>query len=104
MTNRQTLYCLGTLWLTCAACGGPDAQAGKQAKVAPAKIDTRRVGESELTTIKLTEQAHARLGIQTAAVGYKPAPESYTVAGEVVVPPGQTVQVAAPVAGSHPLL
>ena len=100
MTDRQALCCLGLLWLALTACGGSNAEAGKPAKVAPAKVDTRRVGESELTTIQLTEKAHARLGIQTVPIGYKPAPQSYTVAGEVVVPPGQTVQVAAPVAGT----
>ena len=100
MTDRQALCCLGLLWLALTACGGSNAEAGKPAKVAPAKVDTRRVGESELTTIQLTEKAHARLGIQTVPIDYKSAPQSYTAAGEVVVPPGQTVQVAAPVAGT----
>lgn len=100
MTNRHAACGLGCFWLALTACGGSNAGAGKPTKVNPAKVDTRRVGESELTTIQLTEKAHARLGIQTLPIDYRPAPESYTVAGEVIVPPGQTVQVAAPVAGS----
>ncbi len=100
MTNRHAACCLGCCWLALTACGGSNAEAGKPTKEEPAKVDTRRIGESELTTIQLTEKAHARLGIQTVPVDYKPAPKSYAVAGEVIVPPGQTVQVSAPLAGS----
>ena len=71
MINRQAVCCLGLLWLALTACGGSNAEAGKPAKVEPAKVDTRRVGESELTTIQLTEKAHARLGIQTVPIDYK---------------------------------
>ena len=56
MINRQAVCCLGLLWLALTACGGSNAEAGKPAKVAPAKVDTRRVGESELTTIRLTAE------------------------------------------------
>jgi membrane fusion protein, heavy metal efflux system len=66
--------------------------------VSPATVPTT-LKEEGLLTLTLTPDAERRLGIQTAAVVRKPMPRSRTYAGEVTVPPGQTVLVAAPVGG-----
>jgi len=57
------------------------------------------IAESELPTVRLTAQAIARLRIQTALVRSGSVPRARVVGAEVVVPPGRTVAVTAPVAG-----
>ncbi len=66
----------------------------------PAKVESRPAGEATLTTIKLTPEAEQRLGIKTAEAAYRNARSFYSVAGEVIVPPGQVFVIDAPVAGS----
>jgi RND family efflux transporter MFP subunit len=79
------------------ACGkGPSSSAKPQA---PAKVENA-VKEVELTTVKLTEKAEARLGIETSPVEMKKIPGTLVVGGEVVALPGQAVRVAAPSAGT----
>jgi RND family efflux transporter MFP subunit len=58
------------------------------------------VAESQLTTVTLTPEAVRRLGIATAPVESAAVAPTRTVGGEVVVPPGQSIVVAAPVAGT----
>jgi membrane fusion protein, heavy metal efflux system len=58
------------------------------------------VKEADLTTITLTEQAEKRLGISTVPMARRSVPRSRAVGGEVIVPPGQTLTVSAPVAGT----
>lgn len=77
-------------------CGGTSAQSGKQQAAAPAKVRS----EGDLTTITLTPEAEQRLGIQTVEVAYQASEQTRTVAGEVIIPPGQALTVAAPLAGT----
>lgn len=58
------------------------------------------VKESELTTIKLTEKAEQRLGIETVSVESKDLPGALTIGGEIIAVPGKDISVKAPVAGT----
>jgi RND family efflux transporter MFP subunit len=64
----------------------------------PAKV-TNAVPESDLAAVTLTMQAVQRLGIETATVESAAVPPTRTVGGEIVVPPGHTVKLVAPVGG-----
>ena len=68
-------------------------------KVAPAKVETKLVGEADLVTLTLTAKAVERLGIETEAIAEGSAASLYEVAGEAVLPPGQVLIVSAPVSG-----
>jgi cobalt-zinc-cadmium efflux system membrane fusion protein len=66
----------------------------------PSKIEVKPAGEASLTTITLTPAAELRLGVKTAEAVYGKVQSYYSVAGEVIVPPGQVFVINAPVAGS----
>lgn len=91
--------------LILAACGAkaPSARA-------PAAEVSHPVTEGDLPTVRLSPEAISRLQLQTSHVRSAPVPRTRLVGGEVVVPPGRTVVVTAPVAGevhfvtSEPLL
>ena len=68
-------------------------------KETAATVD-RPVKESELTTIKLTEMAEQRLGIETVSVKSKDLPGVLTIGGEIMAVPGKDVSVTAPVGGT----
>jgi hypothetical protein len=55
--------------------------------------------EDELLTVELTETAVTRLGIQTAKVETRTMPQHQTYGGELTLPTGASVIVAAPVTG-----
>jgi len=79
-------------------CGSGPAKPGA-AKTAPAATVENRVSEGDLATITLTAEAEQRLGIATAAVEYKKVERTRSWAGEVILPPGSAITVAAPVPG-----
>ncbi|TAK25060.1 MAG: efflux RND transporter periplasmic adaptor subunit [Myxococcaceae bacterium] len=58
------------------------------------------VKESELTTVTLTPRAVERLGITTAPVAPASGAQVRTFAGDVSVPPGRALTLAAPLAGT----
>lgn len=60
---------------------------------------THPIAESELPTVWLSPNALARLRVETTVVSKASVPYSRLVGGEVVVPPGRTIAVTAPVAG-----
>ncbi len=97
MTLRAE-YLAATLAVALAGCGESGAVA-ESPKTAPAKVESH-VGEADLVRITLTAQAKERLGIATATIDTKPAAALYTVAGDVVVPPGQVFIVSAPTSGT----
>ena len=68
-------------------------------KPAPATVQQPRT-EAELTTVTLSQEAVNRLGLQTAEAKLERVSEVRTLGGEIVVPEGRTVAVAAPVAGT----
>jgi len=65
----------------------------------PAKV-AHHVEEQSLNTISLTEKAEQRLGIRLAEVQLSDVRRKRTFGGEVVIPPGQTIIVSAPIAGT----
>lgn len=65
---------------------------------APATVENR-VKEADLTTIKLTAEAERRLGIEVVPAERKAIAQPRRLPGEVLIPPGQTIVVSAPVAG-----
>lgn len=65
----------------------------------PAKVEKVVLKEEEINVLKLTPEADQRLGIETAAVERRSIRQSRTYGGEVMVPFGQSVLVAAPLGG-----
>ena len=61
---------------------------------------TGQVRETDLATVRLTPEEEARVGVQTAVIEVRPTKQSRVVGGEVVVPPGRSLQVSAPLAGT----
>ena len=78
-------------------CSKPSNQA--RTKEEPAHV-AHRVEESDLNTIKLTKKAVGRLGIRLATVQLSNVQRRRAFGGEVVVPPGKTIVVSAPLAGT----
>ena len=88
---RWTLPILAAL----SACGSPAAD---DAHAAPSHVENP-VAESELTRVRMTPEAVARLGIETGTVEVGEHTARRRVGGEVIVPPGRVLPIAAPVAG-----
>lgn len=81
---------------TVSACGGKDAPAKSPV---PAVI-ANPVTEAHLTSITLTPEAVTRLGIQTATTAVEAVSRTRSVGGEIMAPPGGSVIVSAPTAGT----
>jgi len=79
-------------------CGGPAEKAA--AKPKPASTVTKLPGEGNLTEVELTPAAEVRLGLKTAEVRRAAMPRTRNIGGELLIPPGQTVLVSAPVGGT----
>ena len=79
--------------------GCSSSHAGQPKLTPPAKVETS-VKEPDLATIKLTPEAEKRLEIATATIEYKSVGSALEASGEVMIPPGQTMMVAAPLAGT----
>lgn len=65
----------------------------------PATVENAKK-ETDLATVKLTPEAEKRLGIVTAPIEMRDVARTLELSGEVVMPPGQTYTVAAPLAGT----
>ncbi|MBC8352300.1 MAG: efflux RND transporter periplasmic adaptor subunit [Planctomycetes bacterium] len=87
-----------TLFIGCNKSAKPDVS-----KKEPAHVD-HHVDEQDLNKITLTEQAEKRLGIQLVETALTEIQRRRTVGGEVLLPPGKTITISAPIAGtlSHP--
>lgn len=93
MIRRPMLACaLAMVVLACSRQSEPE-------KKAPAKVD-HPVKEAELTTVTLAPEAERRLGIQVTKLARLAVPSKELMAGEVIVPPDQSMQVTAAVAGT----
>lgn len=73
--------------------------ASKPAKQEPAAVE-HHIDEASLNRVTLAEQAVQRLGIQLAEVKLSDIRRKRTVGGEVVLPPGKSIVVSAPIAGT----
>src|SRR5215218_650965 len=56
--------------------------------------------EDQAATVVLTPEAEAKLAVRLAKVERKSVPRARVFGGEVVVPPGKSVIVSAPLAGT----
>ena len=99
-TTMRTVWGLVTLLsLTAGGCGG-SASPQPASKPAPtAKVDNARP-EQDLATITLSPESQKHLAIQTMKVAIEPVAQTRTVGGETMVPPGKSVIVTAPIAGT----
>ena len=97
MRARTAGIGLAAVVATMAACASEPVEppATKEPAVVEAYPD-----ESGLTTVRLTPEAVERLRIETVPVGMESIRRMRTVHGEVVVPPGRTISLTAPVAGT----
>ncbi len=93
------LVLVAAAWLSWAILLRPPPKAKSAGTVTPAKVE-RVAREGEFNTITLTDTHERALRIKTAAVEEKRVPRARLLGGEVVLPPGQTVIVSAPLAGS----
>jgi len=80
-------------------CGCSKKTEPKEKQQPPAKVQNV-VKETDLTTITLTTEAEARLGIQTVSVEYRSVEKKRTFGGEVVSVSGRSVTVSAPLSGT----
>tara|TARA_R110002049_G_scaffold4601_5_gene32011 strand:- start:25482 stop:26747 length:1266 start_codon:yes stop_codon:yes gene_type:complete len=94
---RFLVSCVGLLALL-VGCDHKSPSAAPE-KTEPAHV-AHHVDENELNTITLTPQAASRLGIKLAEVARTKMRPNRVVGGEVVLPPGQTIIVTAPIAGT----
>jgi cobalt-zinc-cadmium efflux system membrane fusion protein len=86
------LRSMGLLALT--ACVAPSAAP----HAAPASVENP-ISETDLTRVRMHPEAVARLGIETTTVEAGAVADVRLVGGEVVIPPGRTLTVTAPVGG-----
>jgi RND family efflux transporter MFP subunit len=91
--RRASLGVLLIVATAASGCSKSDTKPTAAAKVA------NPVSESQLTTVTLTSDAVRRLAIATAPVESLSVLPTRSVGGEVVVPPGLSLTVSAPVAG-----
>jgi membrane fusion protein, heavy metal efflux system len=96
MTRLITVVLAAGACLATASCR-KEAPAPKPA--APAKVSNPTT-EAQLATVTLTEEAEKRLGLQTAVASVQSVMQTRTVGGEVIAPPGRSMVVSAPMAGT----
>lgn len=92
----SSAVCLSVL-LACGV-GCHRATEAKAKSPPPAKVEMVP-HETELATVTLTEDAERRLGIETAPVEMRSVQQHRVFGGEVIVPSGKSIVIAAPVAG-----
>lgn len=95
--GRSLIGLLAAVILPYAGCQKPAAKVAKPEP--PAKV-AHTAKESDLNTIDLTPEAEERLGIRTVAVERKAVRRRRTYGGEVVLPTGASITVAAPTGGT----
>lgn len=97
MNYRAPVVVSVLLVASTSGCGNRETHTPSKSE--PAKV-AHAVDEARLNTIQLTAKAEQRLGIQLADVRFVEVQQRRTVGGEVVIPPGQTIVVSAPIAGT----
>lgn len=82
------------------ACDGPPATPPTRSEVEPPVRVEGAEPESELTTLRMSDAAVEKLGIETTTVADGVTPRVRRVVGLVTMPPGSVSSVTAPVAGT----
>ncbi|MFN0124962.1 MAG: efflux RND transporter periplasmic adaptor subunit, partial [Blastocatellia bacterium] len=90
---------LALIALLLAGQGCSSSKAAPPKSIPPAKVENA-VREADLATITLTPEAEKRTGIETAVIELRDVPRALELSGEIVTPPGQTMQVNAPMTGA----
>ncbi len=80
-----------------AGCNKPAKQSPP--KIEPAQVE-RHIDEQDLNRVTLTAHAEERLGIQLVETMLTVVRRRRTLGGEVMLPPGQTIMVSAPISGT----
>ncbi|HXT68806.1 MAG TPA: efflux RND transporter periplasmic adaptor subunit [Vicinamibacterales bacterium] len=80
-------------------CGGSSPSSSTAKPAAAAKVENPKP-EGDLSIVTLSDEARKHLAIATAKVTTEPVRLTRTVGGELMVPPGRSVIVTAPVAGT----
>ena len=86
--------------IVCAGLCGCDGQDASPAKAAPPAVIANPVTEGSLTSLTLTPEAVQRLGIETVTIAIESVSRTRSVGGEIIAPPGGSVSVTAPAAGT----
>jgi membrane fusion protein, heavy metal efflux system len=94
-----------TLALVVASAGSiagcsPPTQAKDAGKPAAPKPADKHSDEAQLATVKLSQEQETRLGLATTEAAIKKVPKTRTYGGDVTIPPGKTILVAAPLGGT----
>ena len=95
MVTRLQRVLLSLTALSLSACGGETHE-----KLAPPATIQNPTKEGDLTTLTLRPEAVRRIGIATAAVEERSVHRTRTLGGELLVPAGAAITVAAPRAGT----
>ncbi len=90
MRHVLVLTILGTIGCNSASPPAPPAAARVE----------NPVKESDLTRVHLTAESEGRIGLTTAPIEGRVLPETRTLGGVIVTPPGRSFPVVAPVAGT----
>jgi RND family efflux transporter MFP subunit len=85
--------------IAASACGQSSPPTAAHTAPPAAKVENAKP-EGDLATVKLTPEAEAHLALKIDTVGAQPVVQTRTVGGEAVLPPGRSVIVNAPVAGT----
>jgi membrane fusion protein, heavy metal efflux system len=75
---------------------GNPSKKSKSTKKAPVKISIK---EGSLVEISLSDKARERLGIQTATIERRTIQKTRSLGGEIMVPPGKSFTISAPLSG-----
>lgn len=97
MNTYLKYFCLIAVLITVWGCRKKPES--KPKPPSPAKVQNA-VKETDLTTVILTAEAEARLGIETAAVEFRPVEGNRTFGGEVVPVSGRSATVSACLSGT----
>ena len=94
---RRALFPL--IAVAVAACGGSPPSTATDAPQPAAHVDSS-TPEAQLARVTLSPEAEAHLALEIDAVTMQSVSPARTVGGEAVMPPGQSVVVSAPIAGT----
>ena len=81
------------------ACGGSSTPPASGKAAPAAKVDSPKP-EMDLASVTLSPEAQKHLAIQTMKAAIEPVTQTRTVGAEAMVPPGKSVVVTAPIAGT----
>ncbi len=96
----RLMWCTGAILVLAASpgCNQKTSGSAKSAATPPAKVPVI-AKEDQLNTFELTPEAEQRLGVATVAAEIRPMTRLRMYGGEVVLPTGASIVVAAPLGG-----